>query len=1660
MVGTRTKKDDKESPNDKNKEKIDENNPASSSTESNNGTKEDLPEKNAPITSEDEDELLGDLGKEQDLKNKSKDTPITGTSSSSIGTLSEETMRSLFGAFIASMGAQIAPNNNSTSSEELKWMAIDRAYIVTQTNKIYADHEKLESSRNFKQWREMIDLDLKASNLIPFIETEFAELTVNVSPGRRKALDAQASQQVRSSLSKRVIQTIGTFQSAYALMEDLIKSHGSDKLRDMVDLHYKWMRLVFRPGFDQRRFVHDFNRIVSRFSEHEVSHSDRYLVTSFVMRLEGIKDPKTPIYYFYKQLDSEGIQTLDLVTLQNRFVALDLGKSDRKYFNSNVCETRIKNVQHRDKITMSSESKMEVLCEEKRVDKLPNYSIKCNNSTLLCLGKGGYRERSKEESKSTSKNVDGCQTSDKRKYCDDRARVDSRKRGPESDFSSSGKKPRSKSPGKEKPSKSQESDNVSKFHEKYSYEQRKELKSMTKEQKEKVRCKKCGEYFHSAKQCVNPGRMCYACNDYGHEARDCPRKLTKNLELSMFTRSCVLLIDSAASHNITCDVTTLFDYIEHCTPIPVKTLQGKDLVNFNALGQGSMPVLLRYKNTETILVIKNVQFVPDAENNVVSVNKFNEQFHTSCILNCKSGFITSRKQRKKLTSIEVRSSIYQITVRVTDQNDRSKNISCNYSCTNLSDMITISNGYNLNNVSSESSNEKLKVTCVSTKISRKNKRKRLSPAKLEKLRKIGNKWHRRMGHISAPYINKLPFVTVGVDELLCSTSINNCVICAQAKMTKKRFDKDRDRATRVGEILHADLIGPIKPLSFYNKNRYIVCVLDDFSRFLFVYVIKSKDQTPECLDQTYTEIRAKYPNPGQFWKLRSDKGSEFTSQVSRDVLKKFGASLQVSETNVHEHGGACERVNRTVQERIRALLKEAGFPSSLWGQVAHAACWLYNRTPHSAIDFITPYEKFYAKMPVMNQIKFFGSRCEALVENISKGQKTLSRSFTGYLIGYTDTGYWVYDSETKKTTDVCSIIIYENEQYKSTHGNQYKVEELEFEYEELESPPIKTVKAGGGDCELSDERINHQRVGGGEIKPVACDLVNEKQEESENSEVEEVEVECEYDWEEETNQTDSKPISLNMCFLDSYAELANNKVQGIYDKDLNFWTESPLTYKQAMSPKHVNRWGKAIKKETDALIRHDVWEIVPRTKEAQLVPIKWLFTEKADGTPKARLVAVGVRDKEKYEKDDTASPTPCAASLRWFLIHVVKNGWDIIQLDITNAYLHGHIDREKFVNIPPGFDFDPKKFMCKLKKSLYGLAISPLRWYVTVDDFLKQYGFVTTPREPCMYVKKDENTGNTILVIVYVDDFLITGTNKSDIETFIKDLSVKFEVKNLGFPKRFLGIEFEKRESNEIFIYQQSYIENVLEVLKMKDCNATSIPMHPVSNHKILKVETPIDVPFRSAIGYLQYLATCTRLDVAFAVGYLARFQNDPQPLHWKLVKQIIQYLKGTKNLGILFSIKSQVQLDAFADADFAGETLKRSTTGYVIRMYGCPVAWKSCLQSTIAESTSEAELIALTVAAHDILFLMYLTDELLYEVERPITVYEDNIGALRHCQLKTCPKKIKHLERKYFKVMEYVAKKIFKIAKVSSQDQLADVLTKPLLRTAHNGAITKLMSQ
>ncbi|CAA0814313.1 Uncharacterized mitochondrial protein AtMg00810 [Striga hermonthica] len=244
-----------------------------------------------------------------------------------------------------------------------------------------------------------------------------------------------------------------------------------------------------------------------------------------------------------------------------------------------------------------------------------------------------------------------------------------------------------------------------------------------------------------------------------------------------------------------------------------------------------------------------------------------------------------------------------------------------------------------------------------------------------------------------------------------------------------------------------------------------------------------------------------------------------------------------------------------------------------------------------------------------------------------------------------------------------------------------------------------------------------------------------------------------------------------------------------------------------------------------------------------------------------------------------------------------------------------------------------------------------------------EIGYSRCNADHCCYVKRFGNS--FIILLLYVDDMLIAGSDVKEIERLKDQLSRRFDMKDLGEAKQILGMKITRdRNAGKLWLSQSDYIEKVLCRFNMNIAKLVRVPLG--SQFKLSNKDSPQDnsekekmrvTPYASAIGSLMYAMVCTRPDIAHAVGVVSRFMSNPGVMHWEAVKWILRYLRGTKDRALVF-VRSTLTLSGFVDVDFAVSDLdkRRSTTGYVFTYDGTAVSWISKLQKIVTLSTTEAD--------------------------------------------------------------------------------------------------------
>ncbi|CAL1374789.1 unnamed protein product [Linum trigynum] len=502
----------------------------------------------------------------------------------------------------------------------------------------------------------------------------------------------------------------------------------------------------------------------------------------------------------------------------------------------------------------------------------------------------------------------------------------------------------------------------------------------------------------------------------------------------------------------------------------------------------------------------------------------------------------------------------------------------------------------------------------------------------------------------------------------------------------------------------------------------------------------------------------------------------------------------------------------------------------------------------------------------------------------------------------------------------------------------------------------------------------------------------------------------------------------------------------------------PATYKQAHG--HA-QWDEAMAVETRALEANHTWDVVPRPKDHPVIGSKWVYALKMlpDGSVerfKARVVAQGFRQEFGIDYGETFAPVAKMQTVRTLLAVAAMKGWELKQLDVKNAFLHGDLKETIYMECPPGYNNGDKSKVCLLRRSLYGLKQAPRAWFEKFHSTILQAGLQQSDSDPSLFLRRSSH-GLTVLLI-YVDDMVISGDDTLGIQTLTKDLRAAFNLKELGDLSYFLGLEIH-RSPTGLFVSQQKYIVDLLETAQMDTCQPCSTPME--QNLKLCRDDgdlLPDGSLYRSIVGSLIYL-NHTRPDIIYAVQVVSQFMSAPRSSHLVQVMRILRYLKGTQDVGLFFPSEGESVLEAYADADFAGcLDTRRSTSEWCVKIGSSFISWRCKKQERVSKSSTEAEYRSMSEVTSELVWLHRLLSELGIVCPAPMRLYADNTSAIKIATNPVLHDRTKHIEVHVHYIRQLVEEGRLALSYITSEDQTADLLTKAVATSRHWFLAYKLM--
>jgi len=386
-------------------------------------------------------------------------------------------------------------------------------------------------------------------------------------------------------------------------------------------------------------------------------------------------------------------------------------------------------------------------------------------------------------------------------------------------------------------------------------------------------------------------------------------------------------------------------------------------------------------------------------------------------------------------------------------------------------------------------------------------------------------------------------------------------------------------------------------------------------------------------------------------------------------------------------------------------------------------------------------------------------------------------------------------------------------------------------------------------------------------------------------------------------------------------------------------------------------------------------------------------------------------------------------------------------MDVKSAFLNGDLKEEVYVRQPLGFVIAGKEGkVLRLRKALYGLRQAPRAWNIKLDTTLKEMGFQQSAHEAAVY--RRGKGGSVLLVGVYVDDLVITGTDEAEVSAFKSQMMDTFQMSDLGLLYFYLGIEV-RQDNSGITLRQAHYAKRIVELGGMEGCNPAHTPMEERLQLSRYSEAKEVDATqYRRIVGSLRYLVH-TRPDVAFAVGYMSRFMERPTAEHQSAIKRILRYIAGTIDYGLHFGRHSgAAHFVGYCDSDLAGDIdMSKSSSDMLFFLGNCLVSSQSLKQRVVALSSCEAEYIAATSAATQALWLARLLGELLGRRTKAVELRVDSKSALALAKNHVFHERSKHIRIKYHSIRSYLEEGSVKASYINTMDQLADILTKALGR-------------
>ncbi|GJX16394.1 retrovirus-related pol polyprotein from transposon TNT 1-94 [Tanacetum coccineum] len=864
-------------------------------------------------------------------------------------------------------------------------------------------------------------------------------------------------------------------------------------------------------------------------------------------------------------------------------------------------------------------------------------------------------------------------------------------------------------------------------------------------------------------------------------------------------------------------------------------------------------------------------------------------------------------------------------------------------------------------------------------------------------------WHRRLNHLNFGTINDLARkdLVQGLPRLKFEKD-HFCSTCQLGK-SKKHTHKPKTKNTNLEVLntLHMDLCGPMR-VQTINGKKYILVIVDDFSRFTWVKFLRLKDETPEVV-------------------------IKFLKQIQNGIVK---------------------RGNCTLVEAARTMLIFSKAHMFLWAEAVATACYTQNRSLIYTRHNKTPYELVHDKKPDLTFFRVFGALCYPTndSEDLEKLQPTAD---IGIFVGYAPSRKGLKPNPVPATPYVPPTNKELEILFQPMFDEYLKPPHVERPVSPAPAVQVPVNSAGTPSSTTIDQdapSLSHSPTSSALQSPSLRQGVAAKSTIIEDNpfapvdnnpfiNVFALEPSSDASLSEDLCLAESPYVSQTLYHLGKWSK--DHLLDNIIGNPSRLVSTKKQLATDAVWCLYNSVLSKFEPKNFKSAITEDCWFQAMQIRFTNLIDFKygnWHGWWPRDIDKRRELISRNHLHRLHISRlFEFASP-----------MLPVKN-MTIYQMDVKKAFFNGELKEEVYVSQPDGFvDPDHPTHVYRLKKALYCLKQAPRAWYDTLSRFLLENKFLKGAVDLTLFTRKTSK--RILLVQIYVDGIIFASTDPKACDIFSNKMSSKFQMSMMGQISFFLGLQVSQNLGG-IFINQSKFALEILKKFGMDSCDPVDTPM--VDRLKL--DEDPLGIPvdqtqFRSMVGSLMYLAA-SRPGLVFIVCMCARYQALPTKKHLEALKRVFRYLRGTINWGLWYPKDTAMALTAYADADHAGcQDTRRSTSGSAQFLRDKLVSWSSKKQKSTAISTTEAEYIAMSGCCAQILWMRsQLTDYGF--VFNKIPLYYDNRSAIALCCNNVQHSWSKHIDIRHHFIREQVEKGVVELYFVTTDYQLANIFTKALPR-------------